>query len=101
MLSEVAKQVPGKRGGVTVKPIQPGCQSNRKIRRETEGRGGGNRSPPRPKPSEEGRGGGGCSSLRVRWWWWLTMISHGVEISIGGGVEEMVRAKIPSLFSLF
>ena len=22
---------------------------------------------------------------------WLTMISHGVEISIAGGVEEMVR----------
>src|SRR6195952_4593312 len=47
--------------------------------------------PPRPKPSEEGRGGGGCSSLRVRGWMWLTMISHGVAISIAGGVEEMVR----------
>src|SRR6195952_313010 len=51
--------------------------------------------PPRPGPSEEGRGGGGCSSRRVRGWTWLTMISRGVEISIAGGVEEMVRAQIP------
>src|ERR1700712_1090852 len=41
MLSEAAKQVLGKRGGETVRPLQPGSQSNRKIRRETEGRGGG------------------------------------------------------------
>ena len=47
--------------------------------------------PPRPKLSEEGSGGGGCSSLRVHGWMWLTMISHGDEISIAGGVEEMVR----------
>jgi len=39
MLSEVAKQVRRKEGKVTVKPLQPGCQSNRKIRRESEGRG--------------------------------------------------------------
>jgi len=39
MLSEAAKQVRRKEGKVTVKPLQPGCQSNRKIRRETEGRG--------------------------------------------------------------
>ena len=34
------------------------------------------------KPSEEGVGGGG----------WLTMQNQVVEISIAGGVEEMVRA---------
>jgi len=39
MLSEAAKQVWRKEGKVTVKPLQPGCQSNRKIRRESEGRG--------------------------------------------------------------
>jgi len=35
----------------------------------------------------------GCSSLRVRWWWMLTMNSHGVEISIAGCVDEMVRTQ--------
>jgi len=39
MLSEAVKQVRRKEGNVTVKPLQPGCQSNRKIRRESEGRG--------------------------------------------------------------
>ena len=39
--------------------------------------------------------GGGCSSLGVLGWWMLTMISHGVEISIAGGVVEMVRAPTP------
>jgi len=39
MLSEAAKQVRRNEGKVTVKPLQPGCQSNRKIRRESEGRG--------------------------------------------------------------
>ena len=34
------------------------------------------------RPSEEEDGGGG----------WLTIKNHGVEISIAGGVEEMVRA---------
>ena len=32
------------------------------------------------------------SSLRVWGWWVLTIISHGVEISIAGGVVERVRA---------
>ena len=43
----------------------------------------------------------GCSSLRVRWWWMLTTNSHGVEISMAGCVEEMVRAPNPmsSFFS--
>ena len=36
-------------------------------------------------------GGGGCSSLRVRGGGWVTMNSHGVEISIAGGVRKMVR----------
>jgi len=47
-------------------------------------------------------GGGGaahgecrCSSLRVRCWWMLTINSHGVEISIAGCVEEMVRDQNP------
>jgi len=39
MLSETAKQVRRKEGKLTVKPLQPGCQSNRKIRRGSEGRG--------------------------------------------------------------
>jgi len=39
MLSEAAKQVRRKEGKVTVKLLQSGCQSNRKIRRESEGRG--------------------------------------------------------------
>ena len=34
------------------------------------------------RPSEEGVGGVG----------WLTMKTHGVEISIAGGGEEIVRA---------
>ena len=33
-----------------------------------------------------------CSSLRVRGGGKVTMISHGVEISIARGVGEMVRA---------
>jgi len=37
----------------------------------------------------------GCSSLRVRGWM-LTMNSHGVEISIAGCVEEMVRDPNPT-----
>jgi len=41
----------------------------------------------------------GCSSLRVREWM-LTMNSPGVEISIAGGVEEIVRAQIICLFFL-
>jgi len=39
MLSEAAKQVRRKEGKVTVKPLQPGCQSYSKIRRELDGRG--------------------------------------------------------------
>jgi len=39
MLSEAAKQVRRKKGKVTVKPLQPGCQSNRKSRNESEGTG--------------------------------------------------------------
>ena len=39
----------------------------------------------------EVKAGGGCSSLGVRGGWMLTMNSHGVEISIAGGVGEMVR----------
>jgi len=38
-VSEAAKQVRRKDGKLTVKPLQPGCQSNRKIRSESEGRG--------------------------------------------------------------
>jgi len=41
----------------------------------------------------------GCSSLRVRWWWMLTINSHGVEISIAGCVEEMIRG--PNLLPFF
>jgi len=59
VLSETAKQVRRKEGKVTMKPLQPDCQSNRKIRRESEGRGVVVASPSWAKePSEEGRGGG-------------------------------------------
>jgi len=34
---------------------------------------------------------GGCSSLRVQGWWVVKMKFHGVEISIAGCVEKMVR----------
>jgi len=43
----------------------------------------------------------GCSSVRVGWWWMLTMNSHGVEISIAGCVEEMVRDPNPMSFFFF
>ena len=39
MLSQAVKQVRRKEGKLTVKPLQPGCQSNRKIRRESGGGG--------------------------------------------------------------
>ena len=42
-----------------------------------------------------------CGSLRVREWM-LTINSHGVVISIAGGVVEMVRDPNPmSFFSFF
>ena len=46
-------------------------------------------------------GGGGCSSLRVLGGEWVTMNSHGVEILVAGGVEEMVRATPSGLFIFF
>ena len=46
-------------------------------------------------------GGGGCSSLRVQGGGWVTMNSRGVEISIAGGVEEMVRDPTPRRFFFF
>jgi len=42
-----------------------------------------------------------CSSMRVWGWWMLTMNSHGVEISITGCVEEMVRDPNPMFSILF
>ena len=60
-----------------------------------------NRSPrnkgARPKDMirEVKPGGGGCSSLRVQGGGWVTMNSPGVEISIAGGVDEMVRDPTP------
>ena len=41
---------------------------------------------------ESGERGGWCSSLRVRGGGWAAMIPHGVEISIAGGVGEMIHA---------
>ena len=54
------------------------------IKRESEGRGGGGLLHPsrQPRPSEKGRGG------------LPTMTSHGVGISIAGGVGEKVRAQL-------
>ena len=46
-------------------------------------------------------GGGGCSSLRVLGGGWVTMKTHGVEISIAGGVVEMVRGPTPRRFFFF
>ena len=88
VLSEAAKQVRRKEGVEPNDPIEtrtPGPKDMiREVRRE---RGGA---------AHEGYG---CSSLRVREWM-LTMNSHGVEISIAGCVEEMVRDSnlIPSFF---
>jgi len=48
-------------------------------------------STPRQQPSWEKREG--CGKV--------TMISCGVEISIAGGAEEMVRAYLHTLFFLF
>jgi len=46
------------------------------------------------KAQEQGKGskagGGGWISRRVRGWWMSTINSHGIEISITGGVEERV-----------
>ena len=41
---------------------------------------------------------GWCSSLRVRGGGWVTMKSHGVEISIAGGVRKMVCVPTPKRF---
>jgi len=59
MLRDAAKRVGRKDGKVTVKPLQPGCQSNSKIRRESEGSEVVVALPSKAKePSQEGRGGG-------------------------------------------
>ena len=42
-----------------------------------------------------------CSSMRVRGGGWVTMNSHGVEISIAGGVRKMVRVPTPTHFLFF
>ena len=49
----------------------------------------------RPERGGSAHGECVCSTLRVRGWWMLTMNSHGVEISIAGCVEEMVRDPNP------
>ena len=41
------------------------------------------------------------SSLRVRGAGWVTMNSHGVEISIAGGVRKVVRAYLLGGFFFF
>ena len=41
------------------------------------------------------------SSLRVRGGGWVTIKSRGVEISIAGGVGEMVRANFFTVFFFF
>ena len=47
---------------------------------------------PKPKAKSGREEEGKCSSLRVSGGGKVTMISHGVEISIAGAVGEMVRA---------
>ena len=46
-------------------------------------------------------GRGWCSSLTVRGGVWVMMNSHGVEISIAGGVRKMVRDPTPKCFFFF
>ena len=41
------------------------------------------------------------SSLRVQGGGWVTMNSHGVEISIAGGVRKMVPDPTPKRFFFF
>jgi len=80
MLSEAAKQVRRKEERVTVKPHTtrlPKQQEDQKgIRAE---RGGGSITLLGKRAIRRGERG-----------WMLTMISHGVEISIAGGVEKIV-----------
>jgi len=51
-----------------------------------------------PEGGGAAHGEWGCSSLRVWGWWMLTMNYDGVEISIAGGVVEMVRDANPRPF---
>jgi len=68
---------------------------------------GVNRETPRNKDAkaqdhEQGDGKRrGCSSPRVLGWLVVTMNLHSVEISIAGGVEEMVLEPNPKPFVLF
>ena len=58
---------------------------------------------------ESGERSGGCSSprvlkgssLRVQVWWMLMITSHSIEISIAGGVGEMVRELTTLHFCFF
>ena len=73
-----------------------GLLGNEAIRRGVGEEDRVSQSPPRQRGHQKREEGGG----------WLTMKNHGVEISIAGGVEEMVRAsprwlKAPLLYLLF
>jgi len=91
MLSEAAKQVRRKEGKVSVKPHTTRLPKQQEDQKGIRG----------------GRGGGSVTLLSKRAirtgesGWMLTMKTHGVEFSIAGGVEEIVRAPNPmSFFSL-
>ena len=85
MLSEAAKQVRRKEGKVTVKPHTTRLPTQQEDQKGIRGeRGGGSVTLLSKRAIRRGERG-----------WMLTMKTHGVEFSIAGGVEEIVRDPNP------
>jgi len=93
MLSEVAKQLRGREGKVTVKPHTTRLPKQQEYQKGIRGeRGGCSVTLLGKRAIRKGERG-----------WMMMMNSHGVEFSIAGGVEEIVRDPIPMplFFSFF